>query len=72
MMYIHYCTHCDRIHMLNGHKTSCPACGQPLKELSVSFWNLRIWMHRKEIFIKKNAEVFYKKVCSAHWLNFYK
>ena len=37
MMYIHYCTHCDRIHMLNGHKTSCAACGQPLKELSVSF-----------------------------------
>lgn len=37
MMYIHYCIHCDRIHMLNGHKASCPACGQPLKELSVSF-----------------------------------
>jgi len=37
MMYIHYCRNCDRIHMLNGHKGSCPACGHSLKELPVSF-----------------------------------
>ena len=37
MMYIHYCAHCDRIHMLSGHKTDCPACGEALTELSVSF-----------------------------------
>lgn len=37
MMYLHYCKCCDRIHMLSGHKTDCPACGEPLAELPVSF-----------------------------------
>ncbi len=37
MMYLHYCSSCDRIHMLSGHKTSCPACGNALAELTVSF-----------------------------------
>ena len=37
MMYIHYCQACHRIHMLNGHKTSCPTCEQKLKELKISY-----------------------------------
>ncbi len=37
MMYIHYCKHCDRIHMLSGHKSDCPACDKQLVELPVSF-----------------------------------
>lgn len=37
MMYIHYCKHCDRIHMLSGHKSDCPACGKAIAELPVSF-----------------------------------
>ncbi len=37
MMYMHYCGHCSRIHMLNGHKTICPGCGRPLTELAISF-----------------------------------
>lgn len=37
MMYIHYCQACHRIHMLNGHKTSCPTCDQQLKELKISY-----------------------------------
>lgn len=37
MMYIHYCKHCDRIHMLSGHKFNCPACADTLTELPLSF-----------------------------------
>ncbi len=37
MMYLHYCKNCDRIHILNGHKSACPGCDRPLAELSVSF-----------------------------------
>ena len=37
MLYIHYCENCDRIHILNGHKTSCPKCDSLLCELPVSF-----------------------------------
>ena len=32
MMYLHFCKNCSRIHMLNGHKMSCPKCSTPLKE----------------------------------------
>lgn len=37
MMYIHYCTHCARIHMLNGHKVICPKCDSELTELRLSY-----------------------------------
>ena len=37
MMYIHYCRHCKRIHMLNGHKKYCPACRGHLNELKISY-----------------------------------
>lgn len=37
MMYMHYCQNCNRIHILNGHKTLCPACGQSLHELRISY-----------------------------------
>lgn len=37
MMYIHYCVHCNHIHILNGHKTLCPACSKKLKELNISY-----------------------------------
>ena len=40
MMYIHYCRHCKRIHMLNGHKKYCPACRGHLNELKISYLNL--------------------------------
>ena len=33
MMYIHFCNHCSRFHILNGHKQICPACGKPLTEM---------------------------------------
>ncbi len=37
MMYIHYCRHCQRIHILNGHKTYCPRCKGHLTELRISY-----------------------------------
>lgn len=37
MMYIHYCEKCNRIHMLNGHKISCPTCDFSLKELRITY-----------------------------------
>lgn len=37
MMYIHYCQRCDKIHLLSGHKSCCPACTASLAELPVSF-----------------------------------
>ena len=37
MMYLHFCKTCNRIHMLNGHKMTCPKCSNPLKELQMSY-----------------------------------
>lgn len=37
MMYMHYCQRCHRIHMLNGHKMSCPKCSTQLAELRLPY-----------------------------------
>lgn len=37
MMYMHYCKRCHRIHMLNGHKMSCPKCSDSLTELRIPY-----------------------------------
>ena len=37
MMYIHYCKTCLRVHILNGHKISCPACQSSLAELKLPY-----------------------------------
>lgn len=37
MMYMHYCKCCHRIHMLNGHKMTCPKCSNSLTELRMSY-----------------------------------
>ena len=36
-MYIHYCQACNRIHILNGHKTVCPTCENRLSELKITY-----------------------------------
>jgi len=36
-MYMHYCKRCQKVHMLNGHKMSCPRCSAPLTELQISY-----------------------------------
>ena len=37
MIYIHFCKTCNHIHMLNGHKTSCPKCSHSLVELQITY-----------------------------------
>ena len=37
MMYMHYCSGCQFIHMLNGHKIFCPRCGFKLTELRITY-----------------------------------
>ena len=37
MMYIHYCKTCLRLHILNGHKSLCPACQTLLTELKLPY-----------------------------------
>lgn len=37
MMYIHYCSNCKNIFILNGHKQECPRCALTLHELKLSF-----------------------------------
>ncbi len=37
MLYLHFCTKCNRIHILSGHRKQCPACDNCIIELSVSY-----------------------------------
>lgn len=43
MLYIHYCSHCRRIHILSGHRTACPACDTILAELKVPYTTYITW-----------------------------
>lgn len=37
MMYMHYCPHCKRMFMLNGHHLRCPKCSDSVSELKISY-----------------------------------
>ncbi len=37
MMYMHYCSQCKRMFMLNGHKLTCPKCTHSISELKISY-----------------------------------
>ena len=37
MMYLHFCPKCNRIHILNGHKQTCPRCHLALTELQTPY-----------------------------------
>ena len=37
MMYLHFCKICNRIHILNGHKMTCPKCASSLTELQMPY-----------------------------------
>lgn len=37
MMYIHYCSQCNKIFTLNGHKTFCPKCNHTVQELDITY-----------------------------------
>ncbi len=56
MMYLHYCKHCQRIHMLNGHKMFCPKCDSKLTELRISYLDF-VEMDRKEReYLRRNCQ----------------
>lgn len=44
MMYIHYCSNCKNIFILNGHKQECPRCALAIQELKLSFKEYSIMM----------------------------
>lgn len=51
MMYMHYCKDCHRIHMLNGHKLSCPKCGHAVAELRIPYMDyVNMDMEQREAF----------------------
>lgn len=56
MMYIHYCRHCQRIHILNGHKNYCPRCCGHLSELKISYM--------KYVNLSRDERLLLKKRCS--------
>ena len=37
MIYVHLCKTCERIYLLNGHKTTCPKCSFSLTELQLPY-----------------------------------
>lgn len=49
MMYVHFCKICKRIHILNGHKMTCPKCSQPLTELQISYLEYTALTHIERI-----------------------
>lgn len=54
MMYIHFCKHCTRIHILNGHKTECPRCSEKLTELKVSYMEyINLDLTQRDLLIEK-------------------
>ncbi len=37
MLYLHFCSFCQRIHILSGHRKQCPACDSALFEVPISY-----------------------------------
>lgn len=57
MMYMHYCKRCQRVHMLNGHKRSCPNCNENITELKISYMDY-VSMNReeREVFVERCSD----------------
>ena len=54
MMYIHYCKRCHRVHMLNGHKRSCPNCGEGITELKLPYMEyISMDRDKRALFLEK-------------------
>lgn len=37
MIYIHYCSVCNKTFALNGHKSFCPKCYASIRELDITY-----------------------------------
>lgn len=54
MLYLHFCSLCQRIHILSGHRKQCPACAEQLLELSVSYEKyIRYTLSEREVLLRK-------------------
>jgi len=54
MLYLHFCGNCDRIHILSGHRTLCPACDTQLTELKTPYVTYIGWnVSQREDFMEK-------------------
>lgn len=57
MLYMHYCKHCQRVHLLNGHKQLCPKCEETLTELRIPYMDyVNMDMQEREEFREKCAD----------------
>lgn len=54
MMYMHYCKRCHRVHMLNGHKRSCPNCNESITELKIPYMEyISMNREKRELFLAR-------------------
>ena len=52
-MYVHFCSNCKRIHLLNGHKMFCPRCKKDLKELQIPYMEyVALSPHERSLFME--------------------
>ena len=57
MMYIHYCKRCHRVHMLNGHKRSCPNCSESITELKLPYMEyISMDRDKRSLFLARLAD----------------
>ena len=57
MMYIHYCKRCHRVHMLNGHKRSCPNCNESITELKMPYMEyISLDRDKRSVFLERLAD----------------
>ena len=57
MMYIHYCKRCHRVHMLNGHKRSCPNCSESIAELKLPYMEyISMDKDKRALFLSRLAD----------------
>ena len=57
MMYMHYCKRCRRVHMLNGHKRSCPNCNESITELKISYMDYAAMdREQRNLFLSRLAD----------------
>lgn len=68
MMYLHYCKNCHRIHMLNGHKNTCPKCKYSLYELKMPYMDYINLSsdHRRLLLASCGDEALLPSLCSTY------
>ena len=68
MMYLHFCKKCNRIHILSGHKQSCPKCDFPMNELQMSYMDyIHMDQEQRLLFLSQcNDEVSLQKISTTY------